>query len=56
MSRIPERWDGPNEWYFVSVATRGRKPTFSDKNACISLINMNGVLFMIDHLDNSAGT
>lgn len=37
MPRIPERWDGPNEWYFVSIVTRDREPIFSDKNTCISL-------------------
>ena len=26
MSNIPERWDGENQWYFVTVVTHRRKP------------------------------
>jgi putative transposase len=37
MSQIPERWDGPNEWYFVSIVTKDRKPVFSDELACMIL-------------------
>ncbi len=37
MAQIPERWDGPNEWYFVSIITKDRKPIFSDKEACMIL-------------------
>jgi len=37
MPRIPERWDGPNEWYFVSIITKDRQPIFSDESACLIL-------------------
>lgn len=37
MPRIPQRWDGPNEWYFVSIATRDSEPVFSDNKAALPL-------------------
>ena len=34
MARIPERWDGANQWYFVTVATKHREPVFKNEIAC----------------------
>ncbi len=34
MPRIPERWDGPDYWYFVTVVTLRRQPVFADESAC----------------------
>jgi len=39
MPRIPERWDGPNQTYFVTVVTRKRKPVFTDDGLCLELQN-----------------
>jgi putative transposase len=37
MAHIPERWDGPNQWYFVTIATKQRRPMFTDASACEAL-------------------
>jgi putative transposase len=37
MSNIPERWDGENQWYFVTIVTKERRPLFEEENACIIL-------------------
>ena len=37
MSNIPERWDGENQWYFVTIVTKDRKPILADEQACIAL-------------------
>jgi putative transposase len=34
MPRIPERWDGLGQWYFVTVVTLRRHPVFADESAC----------------------
>ena len=34
MARIHKRWDGKNQWYFVSVVTDKRKPVFSNSDCC----------------------
>jgi REP element-mobilizing transposase RayT len=39
MPRIPERWDGLNQTYFVTVVTRKRKPVFTDDGLCLELQN-----------------
>jgi len=38
MSSIPERWDGENQWYFVTVATQPRRPVFAGADACEILL------------------
>ncbi|OQX25877.1 MAG: hypothetical protein BWK80_13275 [Desulfobacteraceae bacterium IS3] len=37
MASIPKRWDGHNQWYFVTVVTKDRRPVFGDESACIIL-------------------
>lgn len=37
MARIPERWDGPNQWYFVTIATKHRRQVFAEAAACEAL-------------------
>ena len=37
MAHIPERWDGPNQVYFVTVVTRKRVPVFADQSLCREL-------------------
>ena len=37
MAHIPERWDGPNQVYFVTVVTRKRVPVFADQSLCCEL-------------------
>ena len=39
MPRIPERWDGRNQTYFVTVVTRKRKQVFKDDGLCFELQN-----------------
>jgi putative transposase len=39
MAHIPERWDGPDYWYFVTVVTLHRQPVFAEESACRSLQN-----------------
>jgi len=34
MPHIPQRWDGPDYWYFVTVVTHRRRPVFADESAC----------------------
>ena len=34
MAHIPERWDGPNQWYFVTIVTQDRRPVLADATAC----------------------
>lgn len=34
MPRIPQRWDGVDQWYFVTVVTLRRSPVFADESAC----------------------
>ncbi len=33
MARIPERWDGHSQWYFVTIVTRNRQPVFAAEQA-----------------------
>jgi len=37
MSHIPERWDGLDFWYFVTVVTHRRQPVFAGESACTIL-------------------
>ena len=37
MAHIPERWDGPNQIYFVTVVTRKRMTAFADQDLCREL-------------------
>jgi putative transposase len=36
MANIPERWDGPNQWYFVTAVTKDREPIFQEKSECLT--------------------
>lgn len=37
-TRIPQRWDGENQAYFVTVVTKGREPIFADEANCRCLM------------------
>lgn len=37
MAHIPERWDGPNQWYFVTIITKHRRLVFANPTACEAL-------------------
>ncbi len=34
MPAIPPRWNGPNQWYFVTVITHKRQSLFTDTDSC----------------------
>ena len=38
MAHIPERWDGVNQWYFVTVVTLHREPIFREAAPCRMLM------------------
>ncbi len=38
MPRIPPRWDGPNQVYFVTVVTQDRELIFADDSNCHKLL------------------
>jgi putative transposase len=37
MAKIHRRWDGPGQWYFVTVVTRAREPIFAEAACCLAL-------------------
>ena len=37
MTLIHKRWDGENQWYFVTIATKKRDPFFSEPSLCKDL-------------------
>ena len=61
MSRIPVRWDGEGECYFVTIVTKHRRPLFSEDRNCNLLMDafrevypihpfrLSGLVIMPDH-------